>query len=156
MGLLDKLLGKNTKIEINKDADASTVIAESAPPASTQTSSKPKPKKPRKPRVKKVVEEPKKIEESKKEEPRVNVIGFDFDPQNPSMGSMELDWNAEFIEMLRANNYRGINPEDLVDAWLNDVARNIINSNAQNPPNMDGSNRYVTRTDLGNGKTEFK
>jgi len=151
MGFLDKLFGKSTKIN---DADASTVQTESAPPASTQTNSEPKPKKPRKPRVKKVVEEPK-PEEKKSQEPRVSVLGFDFDPKNPSMGSMELDWNAEFITMLREHGYRGVNPEDLVDAWLNDVARNIINSNAQNPPNLDNT-RYVTRTDLGDGRSEFK
>ena len=128
----------------NKTADASTVQTESAPTAVAKTNSEPKPKKPR---VKK--------EKPKKEEPRVNVLGFDFDPKNPSMGSMELDWNAEFIEMLRSNGYRGINPEDLVDQWLNDVARNILTSNEQNPPNLDGS-RYVTRTDLGDGRTEIK
>jgi len=128
----------------NKTADASTVQTESAPPAVAKTNNEPKPKKPR---VKK--------EKPKKEEPRVNVLGFDFDPKNPSMGSMELDWNAEFIEMLRSNGYRGINPEDLVDQWLNDVARNILTSNEQNPPNLDGS-RYVTRTDLGDGRTEIK
>lgn len=154
MGLFDKLFGKSTKTEINKTADASDV---SAPSAVTKTNSEPKPKKPRKPRVKK--EEPKpeepKAEEPKAEEPRVTVLGFDFDPKNPSMGSMELDWNAEFITMLRRNGYRGINPEDLVDAWLNDVARNILNSNEQNPPNLDNT-RYVTRTDLGDGRSEFK
>jgi hypothetical protein len=140
MGFLDKLFGKSK----HNDANASAEVTESAPPAVTETKPEPKPKKPR---VKK--------EKPIKTEPKVNIIGFDFDPQNPSMGSMELDWNAEFIEMLRANGYRGTNPEDLVDMWLNDVARNIINSNAQNPPNMDG-NRYVTRTNLGNGRTEIK
>jgi hypothetical protein len=149
MGLFDKLFGKSKNTEINNTADASDV---SAPTAVTQTSTEPKPKKSRKPRVKK--EQPK-PEKPKTEEPRVTVLGFDFDPKNPSMGSMELDWNAEFIAMLRRHGYRGVNPEDLVDAWLNDVARNILNSNEQNPPNLDNS-RYVTRTDLGDGRSEFK
>lgn len=146
MGIFDKLFGKSNN-EINKTADASAVITESATVAVTKTSTEPKDKKTRKPRVKK--------EEPKKEEPRISVLGFDFDPKNPSMGSMELDWNNEFIEMLRSNGYRGINPEDLIDAWLNDVARNILRSNEQNPPNLDNS-RFVTRTDLGNGFTEVK
>jgi len=70
---------------------------------------------------------------------------------------MELDWNAEFIEMLRQAGYRGVNPEALVDAWLNDVARNIL---ASNPPpanattNPDGS-RYVSRRDIGDGRSEI-
>lgn len=143
MKIFNKIIQTLTNTN-NKTADASTVQTESAPPAVAKTKQEPKPKKPR---VKK--------EKPKKEEPRVSVLGFDFDPKNPSMGSMELDWNAEFIEMLRANGYRGINPEDLVDAWLNDVARNIITSNEQNPPNLDGT-RYVTRTDLGDGRTEIK
>jgi hypothetical protein len=127
----------------NTTADASTVQTESAPSAVTETK-EPKTKKPRKKKEKPV-----------KTEPKVTVLGFDFDPKNPSMGSMELDWNAEFIEMLRQNGYRGINPEDLVDAWLNDVARNIIRTNEQNPPNLDNT-RYVTRTSLGDGRTEIK
>jgi hypothetical protein len=145
MGILDKLFGKSNN-EINKTVNASAVITESAPSAVTKTSEV-KPKKTRKTRVKKA--EPKKVE------PRVTVLGFDFDPQNPSMGSMELDWNVEFIEMLRSAGYRGVNPEDLVDAWLNDVARNILRTNEQNPPNLDNT-RYVTRTDIGNGLSEFK
>jgi hypothetical protein len=145
MGILDKLFGKSSN-EINKTADASAVITESAPTAVTKTSEI-KPKKTRKTRVKK--------EELKPEEPRITVLGFDFDPQNPSMGSMELDWNAEFIEILRSAGYRGVNPEDLVDAWLNDVARNILRSNEQNPPSLDNT-RYVTRTNLGDGRTEVK
>ena len=125
MGFFDKLFST-----INKTADASQG---SATPAVSKTS------KPRKPRAKKpkveepvveqsTVEEPK-VEAPKKEEPRVSVVGFEFDPQNPSMGSMELDWNAEFIEMLRNSGYRGVNPEDIIDQWLNDVARNILRSN---------------------------
>ena len=149
MGLFDKLFGKS---KIN-DATASTVITESAPLASTQTSTKPK--KPRKPRVKKVKEPIAEIQPQV--EPEVRVLKFDFDPANPQIGSMELDWNAEFIEMLRQAGYRGVNPEALVDAWLNDVARNIL---ASNPPsanattNPDGS-RYVSRRDIGDGRSEI-
>jgi hypothetical protein len=147
MGFLNKLFG----ISKNNDADASAVIV-SAPPASTQTSVEPKLKKPRKPRVKKVVEET----PTPQVEPEVRVLKFDFNPANPQIGSMELDWNAEFIEMLRQAGYRGVNPEALVDAWLNDVARNIINSSQPSTQqNPDGSNRYVSRRDLGDGLSEF-
>jgi len=146
MGFLDKLLGKST----NNDANASAVVTESAPLASTKTSTKPK--KPRKPRVKKVVEET----TASQIEPQVKVIKFDFDPANPQIGSMELDWNAEFIEMLRQHGYNGVNPEALVDAWLNDVARNILASNPPpaNPPAADGA-RYVNRRDVGDGRSEI-
>ena len=142
MKIFNKIIAALTNI--NTTADASTVKTESAPSAVTETNTEQKHKKPRKKKEKPI-----------KTEPQVKVLGFDFDPKNPSMGSMELDWNAEFIEMLRQNGYRGINPEDLVDAWLNDVARNIIRTNEQNPPNLD-TTRYVTRTNLGDGRTEIK
>jgi len=146
MEFLNKLFGKST----NKDANTSTVITESAPLASTQTSTKPK--KPRTPKAKKVVEET----PTPQVEPEVRVLKFDFDPVNPQVGSMELDWNAEFIEMLRQHGYNGVNPEALVDAWLNDVARNILASNPPpaNPPAADGA-RYVNRRDVGDGRSEI-
>ena len=147
MGFLNKLFGKLT----NNDAAASAVQTESAPPASTQTSTKLK--KPRIPKTKKTVEET----PTPQVEPEVRVLKFDFDPANPSIGSMELDWNAEFIEMLRQHGYNGVNPEALVDAWLNDVARNILASNpppANPPTNSDGA-RYVNRRDVGDGRSEI-
>ena len=147
MGFLNKLFGKLT----NNDANASAVITESAPLASTQTSTKLK--KPRTPKAKKVVEET----PTPQTEPQVHVLKFDFDPANPQIGSMELDWNAEFIEMLRQHGYNGVNPEALVDAWLNDVARNILASNpppANPPTNSDGA-RYVNRRDVGDGRSEI-
>jgi hypothetical protein len=145
MGFLDKLLGKST----NNDANASAVKTESAPLASTKTNTKPK--KPRKPKAAKVQETP-----TPEVQPEVKVVKFDFDPANPQIGSMELDWNAEFIEMLRQHGYRGVNPEALVDAWLNDVARNIINSSQPSTQqNPDGTSRYVNRRDLGDGLSEF-
>lgn len=147
MGILDKIFGK-FKNEINKTANASAVITESAPSAVTKIN-EPKSKKTRKSREKKIVDETKKPQAT----PEVRVLKFDFDPSNPQVGSMELDWNAEFIEMLRQAGYRGVNPEALVDAWLNDVARNILASSPQ-PSNVDGS-RYVNRRDVGDGFSEI-
>lgn len=149
MGFFNKLFGRSS----TNNANASSVVTENTTIASVQPISKPK--KPRKPKAKKVEETP--VPEVQPEvQPEVRVLKFDFDPTNPQIGSMELDWNAEFIEMLRVNGYRGINPEALVDAWLNDVARNIISSSppstSQNP---DGSSRYVNRKDLGDGLSEF-
>jgi hypothetical protein len=142
MGFLDKVFGKLK----NKDADATTVITVSAPPAITKNSTKPK--KTRKPKQTKVEESITEVE------PQVRVLKFDFDPQNPQIGSMELDWNAEFIEMLRQAGYRGVNPEALVDAWLNDVARNIIASNQTANQSTIDSPRYVNRRDVGDGFSE--
>jgi hypothetical protein len=84
--------------------------------------------------------------------PDVKILKFDFDPANPKMGSLELDWNKEFIKLLIDHGYRGNSDEELVDKWLNDVCRNIaLNSSEMLQDNI----RYIQRKDLGDGKTEF-
>jgi hypothetical protein len=114
-----------------------------------------KPKKPRKPRAKK----PEPALEPVAEKPQVNaevkVLKLDFDPQNPRLGSLELDWNDQFIDLLAEHGYRGGTAEELVDAWLNDICRNILANSypGANVTNMDGS-RYVKQRDIGDGKTE--
>lgn len=113
--------------------------------------SEPKPKPVRKPRVKKPKPEP--VPEAPA--PEVKVLKMDFDINNPRMGSMELDWNDQFIELLKKHGYQGATPEDLVDAWLNDICRNILSNPfpGGNVTNLDAA-RYVRRQDLGDGKTE--
>jgi hypothetical protein len=107
-------------------------------------------KKTTRPKVKKKpVEVPPEINNPK---PDVKILKFDFDPANPKMGSLELDWNKEFIKLLIDHGYRGNSDEDLVDKWLNDVCRNIaLNSSEMLQDNV----RYIQRKDLGDGKTEF-
>ena len=107
-------------------------------------------KKPRKPRVKKPVPEPV-IEEKTIAAPEVKVLKMDFDPTNPRLGSMELDWNPEFVSMLKEHGYQGDKDEDVVDAWLTDVCKTI----SQNEFPMSENVRYIQRRDLGGGKTEF-
>jgi hypothetical protein len=80
-----------------------------------------KPKKPRKPRVKKETPAP-----PPKVEPKVDIIKFDFDQKDPRLGSIELDWNSEFVELLVNHGYIGNSEEEIVDKWLNDVCRTII------------------------------
>lgn len=106
-----------------------------------------KPRKPKKPKVEKVVE---KVEETTTP-PEVKVLKFDFDPKNPRLGSMELDWNPEFVSMLKEHGYQGDKDEDVVDAWLTDVCKTI----SQNEFPMSENVRYIQRRDLGGGKTEF-
>lgn len=107
-----------------------------------------KPKKPRKPRKPKVEAQK---EETPKTPPEVKVLKFDFDPANPRLGSIELDWNPEFVEMLTEHGYVGNTAEDIVDAWLMDVCKTI----SQNEFPMSDNVRYIQRKDLGDGKTEF-
>ena len=115
-----------------------------------------KPKKPRKPRVKKVKPAPEPVVETPPPvQPEVKVLKLDFDPQNPRLGSLELDWNDQFIDLLAEHGYRGNSAEELVDAWLNDICKTILANGypGASVTNMDGS-RYVKQRDIGDGKTE--
>ena len=105
-----------------------------------------KPVKPRKPRAKKPKAEPVAVE------PEVKVVKMDFDPADPRQGSMELEWNDQFINMLRQHGYAGDSEEALVDAWLNDVCRNILGQPAVDT--VPEYSRFVRRQNLGDGKTE--
>lgn len=89
---------------------------------------------------------------AKKSKPSVKIVNFDFDINDPKMGSIELDWNKEFIALLKKNNYVGNSDEDIVEKWLTDVCKNIANEETfQNLENV----RYIQRKELGGGKTEF-
>ena len=112
----------------------------------------PKPKKPRKPKVKK-----EKVVPPPKEEPRVDVLKFEFDPANPKLGSIELDWNTEFVDLLTKHGYFGNTEEEIVDKWLNDVCRTIITNQFPGvtaAANALAGSKIVNRKDLGSGKTE--
>lgn len=101
-----------------------------------------KPKKSRKPKVEKKI----------KAEPEVKFVNFNFDPTNPRLGSIELDWNKEFVDMLKQHGYMADTDEDIVDAWLMDVCKNIAQVDF---PEAADNVRYIQRRDLGGGKTEF-
>ena len=109
------------------------------------------PKKKRKPKIKK-----EKVVPPPKTEPRVDVLKFDFDPKDPKLGSIELDWNNEFVELLISHGYRGNTEEDIVDSWLNDVCRTIVtNQYPGTNANVGMSNaNIISKKDLGSGKTE--
>lgn len=60
-------------------------------------------------------------------EPWVKVLEVEFaDPGHPSIGSMELDWNDQFVEMLKENGYSGRTQEEIVDMWFRDVCRGVL------------------------------
>jgi len=108
--------------------------------------SKPKTKSKRKPKLKK-----------EKIEPKVDVLKFEFDPNNPKLGSIELDWNSEFIDLLRKHGYRGSSEEEIIDQWINDVCRTIADNQFQGAnltPKSAIDANLVTRKNLGDGKTE--
>lgn len=61
-------------------------------------------------------------------EPWVSVINIDINPDNPSQGNFELDWNQLFVDKLMAVGYTGKNSEEIVDQWFNDLCTGIARS----------------------------
>ena len=78
-------------------------------------------------------EQPKKVAKAKtpkelateKGEPWVQVIDTQINPESPSEGYFELDWNEPFISMLAENGYNGKTEADIIDLWFNDLCRTI-------------------------------
>ena len=50
----------------------------------------------------------------KSEEPTVKVLNLNVNPENPRNGFFELDWNAEFVNMLQQSGYQGNSEEEIV------------------------------------------
>jgi hypothetical protein len=65
-------------------------------------------------KVKKTVKKSAK-KETKSEEPMVKVIQVNVNPENPKNGFFELDWNDEFVNMLKQNGYTG---ESRKRSWI--------------------------------------
>lgn len=55
----------------------------------------------------------------------VSVLNLESDLDAPNQGSMELDWNEEFVEYLQEHGYIGSTPEAVVDMWLGELCKNI-------------------------------
>ena len=60
------------------------------------------------------------------DEPYIKVLQVDFESKQPNVGSFELDWNKSFIGVLSEAGYTGSADEAIIDAWFNDVCRNIL------------------------------
>lgn len=84
--------------------------------------------------------------------PWVNVLGLEFDPQNPTLGSFELDWNELFVKQLLMSGYQGETEEQIVDQWFQGICRHVV-AETWEQVQADPANR-VSRKDLGNGRTE--
>ena len=61
----------------------------------------------------------------KSEEPIVKVLNLNVNPQNPRNGFFELDWNDEFVNMLKQSGYEGQSEEEIVDRWFQTLCRRI-------------------------------
>jgi len=61
-------------------------------------------------------------------EPWVSVIHVDLNPDNPSQGNFELDWNDYFVESLRHAGFSGKHADEVVDAWFTALCKSIARS----------------------------
>jgi hypothetical protein len=60
-----------------------------------------------------------------KQEPWVKIVDVIVDKENPGIGSVELDWNQPFVDMLAANGYAAPKPEQIIDLWFDELCKNI-------------------------------
>ena len=63
----------------------------------------------------------------KSEEPVVKVLNLNVNPDNPKNGFCELDWNDEFVNMLKQSGYQGESQEEIVDRWFQTLCQTIGN-----------------------------
>jgi hypothetical protein len=104
-----------------------------------------------KPRVKKTFASPKE-EATAKKQPWVGVLDTHVNPDNPSNGFFELDWNEYFIVQLKSHGYDGPTEESIIDAWFQSLCRNIGNEQGLD---MDkrGSG-YINVQRIGDNRSE--
>jgi len=92
----------------------------------------------------------KKVTKGKSEEPWVKVLDMNVNPDNPRNGFFELDWNDEFVNMLKQHGYLGQSDEEIVDRWFQTLCRTIGNEQGVD---VTGSG-YVQINRRDDGKTE--
>ena len=67
-----------------------------------------------------------------RKEPYVTVVETKVDPNNPSSGYFELDWNSYFIDDLRKAGYTGVTEEEIIDKWFKALCQNILDEEQRN------------------------
>ena len=91
-----------------------------------------------------------KTKEAKSEKPWVKVLDMNVNPENPRNGFFELDWNDEFVNMLKQNGYEGQSEEEIVDRWFQTLCRTI---GSEQQVNIEGTG-YININRTPDGKTE--
>lgn len=90
-----------------------------------------------------------------KEEPYVNVLKLEVNPENAKAGYMELDWNDHFVKFLHENGYTAENDEAIVNKWFNDVCRTVlVQEMADQDYGLQQGDTDVIRTDGDTGEDE--
>jgi len=111
---------------------------------------------PRKPRTPKVTLSPKDLA-TKNGEPYINVVSIELDPEDPTTGSFEFEWNDIFVARLIKAGYKGKTDADIVDQWYHTICSNVLNDMFEQEM-ADPSKRaaFERKRDLGDGRSEFR
>ena len=86
-------------------------------------------------------------------EPWVGVLNTEFDPENPSSGYFELDWNPGFVAKLLRAGFNGKNEEDIVNLWFEALCKNALADTYEEVTQMQGTT-FIQRKRTEDGKTE--
>jgi hypothetical protein len=107
---------------------------------------------------------PKKVEKTAKElatendEPYVEILSMEIDPDNMQSGAFELDWNDKFVANLVRAGYQ-MNPKDadadIVDRWFTAVCRNVVLETYEQYEAMKPERERVIKSrNIGDGRSE--
>jgi hypothetical protein len=90
---------------------------------------------------------------NEKKEPWVAVLDTHINKDNVRNGFFELDWNEYFVLQLRSAGYNGSSDEEIVDAWFNDLCRNVGRESGIDMERRGSG--YVNRALRDDGRTEI-
>jgi hypothetical protein len=95
-------------------------------------------------------------------DPYVKVLNIDLDENAPGAGFFELDFNEHFVEYLANSGYEGIEPDEIVDNWFNDLCKNIVlndlEDDAGDPKSFDVASKeglIINRLKTNNDTAEY-
>jgi len=163
MGLFDKITCKKQREEaarkLEEEARRQSILAAEAEQAADAEKQRKAEERRAKKQAKKVADETVKKPNVKDQataagQPWVQVLSMEIDPENPSAGAFELDWNDIFVARLIKSGYQGKTDQDIVDNWFQDVCRNVVLETYQQEQ-ADPAKRASNRKDLGNGRAEI-
>ena len=94
-----------------------------------------------------------------REEPWVDFIEIEIDEKTGVLKSFELDWNAKFIEVIKAEGHVAPTDEGCVDLWLTQTSRNIALEELHGTGLFDDDSEesyQLKKKRLDDGNTEYK
>jgi len=88
-------------------------------------------------------------------EPWVSVLDTHINKDNIRNGFFELDWNDIFVQELIASGYgyEADPPEQIVDRWFRDLARNMLAEEGMDPNRSTSG--YINVSKISNTKSEI-